>query len=52
MDGYEYGVLRIVPRYIGPNEVPGQVPEPASIALLALGAAGMIGAARRRNSVG
>ncbi len=52
MDGYEYGVPRIVPRYIGPNEVPGQVPEPASIALLALGAAGMVGAARRRNCAG
>jgi hypothetical protein len=52
MNGYDYGVPRIVPRYIGPNEVPGEVPEPASIALLALGAAGMIGAARRRNAAG
>lgn len=49
MDGYEYGVPRIVPRYIGPNEVPGEVPEPANIALLVLGAAGMLGATRRRS---
>ncbi|QNA90472.1 PEP-CTERM sorting domain-containing protein [Massilia sp. Dwa41.01b] len=44
MGGYEYGVPKIVPVYVGP----GEVPEPASIALLALGAAGLAGAARRR----
>lgn len=48
MDGYEYGVPRIVPRYLGPNEIPGEVPEPASIALVALGVAGLAGAARRK----
>lgn len=48
MDGYDYAVPRIVPRYIGPNETPGDVPEPASIALMALGVAGLAGAARRR----
>ncbi|WP_409519407.1 PEP-CTERM sorting domain-containing protein [Massilia sp.] len=41
---------RVSCRGIGPNEVPGEVPEPASIALLALGAAGMLGATRRRSS--
>jgi hypothetical protein len=42
--GYEPGVRQIIPTYIGPN----QVPEPASLALLAIGALGAAGAARRR----
>lgn len=42
--GYAFGVPRIVPTLIAPNDVP----EPAGIALLALGAAGMAGIARRR----
>lgn len=46
-DGYEYGVPRIVPRFIGPNEIP----EPTSIALLAVGAAGLASSWRRRKSL-
>lgn len=45
--GYEVGVPRIIPTYIGP----GQVPEPTSIALFALGAASLVSAARRRKAV-
>ncbi|TQK10228.1 putative secreted protein with PEP-CTERM sorting signal [Herbaspirillum sp. SJZ107] len=41
--GYEYGVRRIVPTYVGPSEIP----EPGSVALLAVGALGAVGVARR-----
>lgn len=44
--GYEIGVDRIVPEYIGQNEVP----EPTSIALLTLGAAGLAASTRRRTA--
>jgi len=43
-EGYHYGVPRIVPHYIKPHAVS----EPTSIALLAVGAAGLAGASRRR----
>lgn len=46
--GYWNGVPHIVPTAVGPD-LPGEVPEPASLALLALGAAGLAGV-RRRNS--
>jgi hypothetical protein len=44
MGGYEFGVPRIVPTFIEPQ----QVPEPGSIALIGLGTIGIAGLARRR----
>jgi len=44
--GYEQGVPHIIPTYIGPS----QVPEPTSIALFALGAAGLAGIRRRKTA--
>ena len=46
MGGYWDGVQKVVPTYVASSEVP----EPASIALLAIGALGAAGAARRRKS--
>jgi hypothetical protein len=45
--GYNDGVPKIIPAYIGPNNVP----EPASLALFAIGALGAAGVARRRKKV-
>lgn len=44
--GYDFGVPRIVPQLIAPN----QVPEPASLALLAFGAAGIAATHRRKRA--
>lgn len=46
--GYDLGVPRIVPGYLGPIEVP----EPAGLALFAVGALGAAGATRRRRPKG
>jgi hypothetical protein len=44
--GYESGVPRIIPTYIGP----AQVPEPASLSLFAIGALGVASIVRRRKT--
>lgn len=45
-NGYAETVNRVVPTFINPN----RVPEPGSLALLAIGAVGAIGAARHRKT--
>lgn len=47
LGGYQEFMSRTIPTYINPN----QVPEPGSLALLAIGAIGAAGAARRRKAV-
>jgi hypothetical protein len=48
LGGYYDGVPVITPQYIGP----GKVPEPGSLALIALGAVGALSATRRRKNPG
>jgi hypothetical protein len=47
LGGYIEQINVVIPTYINPN----QVPEPGSLALLAIGAAGLISAVRRRKAI-